>query len=105
MSDQQPPPPPPQPGPPAAPPQDLNYATFRSRAAWFYWLAGLSVVNSVLLHMGAGIQFIFGLGFTSLVDGIVFSGGPPTGGARLIGLGLDAMIAAVFAGFGFAVTW
>lgn len=112
MSDQQPgvggdqPPasPPPPPGPPAPlpPGSDPDTALFRSRASWFYWLAGLSLLNSILLHTGMGIQFIFGLGITGVVDALVFSDGPPAGAARLVGLGLDAVIASVFAGFGFA---
>lgn len=99
-----PPPVPPPPGPQAAPHmgQDPAVALYRSRAGWFYWLAGLSLVNSILLHTGMGIQFIFGLGLTSVVDAVVLGDGAPSAGTRMIGLGLDAVIAAVFAAFGFA---
>jgi hypothetical protein len=37
-------------------------------AQWFYWIAGLSVLNSLLASAHAGIQFIFGLGITRLID-------------------------------------
>ena len=40
-------------------------------ANWFYWIAGLSVVNSVLFVAGANVHFLAGLGLTEIVDALV----------------------------------
>lgn len=43
----------------------------RSGANWFYWIAGLSVINTLVWLFGARGTFLIGLGITQLVDGIV----------------------------------
>ncbi len=43
---------------------------FQNGAKWFYWIAGLSLVNTLLSLFGAGIVFVIGLGITQLADGI-----------------------------------
>ncbi|MCD4673423.1 MAG: hypothetical protein K8R77_12235 [Anaerolineaceae bacterium] len=46
-------------------------ALFRSGADWFFWIAGLSVVNSILFRVRDGnLNFMFGLGFTQIVDAV-----------------------------------
>jgi hypothetical protein len=62
-------------------------------ASWFLWLAGCSMVNSVLSASGAGIQFIFGLGITSIVDAFAHESGN-TG--LVLNLIVNAFIAGVF---------
>ncbi len=42
----------------------------RRGANWFYWIAGLSVVNSVMAMSGSNGRFIVGLGMTEIVDEI-----------------------------------
>jgi hypothetical protein len=42
-----------------------------SAASWFYVLAGLSVVNSLIAAFGGTLRFIFGLGITSVMDAVV----------------------------------
>jgi hypothetical protein len=42
----------------------------RRGANWFYWVAGLSVLNSLLIHLGANIYFVVGLGLSLVADGI-----------------------------------
>jgi hypothetical protein len=37
---------------------------------WFYWIAGLSVVNSIMVLTGGRWSFLIGLGITQLVDGL-----------------------------------
>ena len=37
-------------------------------ARWFWWIAGLSLVNTVLLYAGADISFVVGLGITTLAS-------------------------------------
>ena len=53
-----------------------NNATLMARAGviggarWFYWIVGLSIVNSVLAISGANIRFVFGLGITEVFDAV-----------------------------------
>lgn len=39
----------------------------KSGASWFFWIAGLSVVNAVVLLAEGGWRFLIGLGLTDLV--------------------------------------
>jgi uncharacterized membrane protein YvbJ len=36
----------------------------KSGAAWFFWIAGLSLINSIIIH--SGWSFIIGLGLLKL---------------------------------------
>jgi hypothetical protein len=69
----------------------------RIGADWFFWVAGLSVLNSVLVVSGAGIRFIFGLGVTRVIDGIA-SG--QAGQLKMLGLVADLVAAGVLVTFG-----
>ena len=62
-------------------------------ASWFFWIAGLSVINSLLFYMGANMNFILGLGMTQLVDGLAAG---LSNGANFIALIPDLMIAGFF---------
>src|SRR5262245_23869691 len=42
----------------------------RRGANWFFWVAGLSLVNSVIIHTGGGIFFVVGMGATLIVDAV-----------------------------------
>ena len=48
---------------------------FAAGASWFYWVAGLSLLNSVVAFFGGNWQFIFGLGITKIADAFVKEGG------------------------------
>jgi hypothetical protein len=74
----------------ARPQTATSIAQMRSGASWFYWIAALSVVNSVLEFSGHGGGFLFGLGITQLIDQFASSLG--TGG-RGIAFGLDFLAA------------
>ena len=37
-------------------------------ARWFWWITALSLVNTVMIHTGADLNFVIGLGFTLLAD-------------------------------------
>jgi hypothetical protein len=65
-----------------------------SGASWFWWIAGLSVVNSVMVHSGSDTNFVIGLGFTLLVDNIFKEN-------LVVALAIDALALASIAGFGF----
>ena len=77
---------------------------WRNGASWFYWLAGLSLVNSVIAVFGGEISFLFGLGFTQVADAIgaeVARQSPELATiARVVGLGVAAAGAGLFALFG-----
>ena len=51
-------------------PRSALEGRFRTGASWFYWVAGLSLVNSVVVLFGGEWGFIFGLGFTQVVDAV-----------------------------------
>jgi len=42
----------------------------RGSANWFYWIAGLSLVNWIIGTFNLGSLFVLGLGVTQLLDGI-----------------------------------
>lgn len=63
----------------------------RAGAKWFYWIAGLSMVNSIVAFTGGNFHFVVGLGITAFVDGVA---------KRLASAGavLDLIINGFFAG-------
>jgi len=69
----------------------------KSGGSWFYWIAGLSLVNSILAFSGNGGGFIVGLSITQVIDAILNGSG---GSAKVIALVLDVIVAGVFALFG-----
>lgn len=75
--------------------QQLN-----SAASWFYVIAGLSVVNSLIAAFGSDIRFIFGLGITSVVDAMVAAIEIGAAG-KVVGLVVSIFLAGLFAIFGF----
>src|SRR3989442_13684974 len=42
----------------------------RKGTNWFYWVAGLSLVNSAVILGGGSIFFVIGLGFTLRADSL-----------------------------------
>ena len=44
----------------------------RKGASWFYWIAGASVVNTIIFLFGGNLNFIVGLGVTQVINGIAF---------------------------------
>ena len=44
-----------------------------SAARWFWWIAGLSLVNTVMFYSGSDASFVVGLGMTAIA-GVMFSG-------------------------------
>ena len=77
----------------------------KAGVSWFFWIAGLSVLNSIIFFTGGSITFVIGLGATQFIDGFVSAlVREITSGAgtivRIIGFGLDFLFAGVFAGCG-----
>lgn len=44
-----------------------------SAARWFWWIAGLSLVNTVLVQTGNNLNFVVGLGITAAAS-VLFAG-------------------------------
>ena len=68
--------------------------TVVSGARWFWWIAGLSLVNLALHYSGSNTSFVIGLAMTALA-GAVFSE------QTIIGLGLAALIIGFYGAVGF----
>jgi hypothetical protein len=43
---------------------------FKNGVGWFYWIAALSAINSIVMYLGSEWNFIVGLGITQIVDGL-----------------------------------
>lgn len=75
---------------------------YRSGANWFYWIAGLTIITSLITFFGGGIRFLFGLGLTQFFDGLALGLAPQLGGAvKIVALVLDLIVTGVFALFGY----
>lgn len=89
---------------PAAVEFATHTAAFKNGANWFYWIAGLSVVNSAISLFQGGLGFIFGLGVTQVVDAIAVAileeQGDGAGLVRIIALGTSVFVAGFFVLFG-----
>lgn len=77
----------------------------RSGASWFYWIAVLSVINSILMAASSRISFIFGLGVTQIIDALAYLLGQDLGldslnTVRIIGWVLNLLIVGIFVLFG-----
>ncbi|HWF18076.1 MAG TPA: DUF4339 domain-containing protein [Verrucomicrobiae bacterium] len=68
----------------------------RSGARWFFWIAGLSLINSFMAMSGKAVVFVVGLGVTNLVDLTV----QQMGANMTIALVINLVISGVFALFG-----
>src|SRR6478736_1222143 len=69
----------------------------KSGASWFYWIAALSLVNSISAFTGHSWRFILGLGVTQLIDAATQEMGSSGKG---VALGLDLVVIALLVLFG-----
>ncbi len=77
----------------------------KSGASWFYWIAGLSIINSIIYIFNGKLTFVVGLGITQLVDGLAAGISDITDPSlmpmiRTVGLVLNLAIAGGFVGLG-----
>ena len=72
-------------------------------ANWFYWIAGLSVINSLIMLSGTNWAFAMGLGITQIFDAIADAIVLETGaaGVRYFVFGVDLVICGFFVLLGF----
>lgn len=75
----------------------------KSGANWFYWIAGLSLINSLVLIFGGNWSFFAGLAVTQLVDVIILNVIKETNASFLtiVALLIDLAIAGIFVICGF----
>ena len=76
--------------------------SYKSGANWFYWIAGLTIVTSVIAFGGGGIRFLISLGITQIIDGVAEAISTEGGGgtAKVVALVVSLLISAVFIIFG-----
>ena len=76
--------------------------SFKSGANWFYWIAGLTMITSLIAFFGGGIRFLISLGSTQIIDGIADALSAEVGGAaKVVALVLDIIVAGAFVLFGY----
>lgn len=84
-------------------PDPETLAQVKSGANWFYWIAGLSLVNSAIYAFGGDISFILGLAVTQLVEGVAdaaIAEGLPSM-LKVVAVVVSLLISGVFALFGY----
>jgi hypothetical protein len=70
-------------------------------ANWFYWIAGFSVVNSVLMATGSNWGFIVGLGITQIISAFGAAAAKDLGStATVIAFVFTLIAAGIFVLFG-----
>jgi hypothetical protein len=75
---------------------------YKSGANWFYWIAGLTLITSLITFFGGGIRFLIGLGATQFIDGVAAALATELGSAvQVVGLLLDVIVAGMFILFGY----
>lgn len=70
---------------------------YLSGANWFYWIAGVTIITSLITFFGGGWRFLFSLGITQLIDAVSLHIG---GAAQVVALVLDILVTALFVGLG-----
>jgi len=70
---------------------------FKGGAGWFFWIAGLSLITSIISLAGSSWGFIVGLGVTLVIDAVASQTGTM---GKLFAFGLDVIAACVFVLFG-----
>jgi hypothetical protein len=73
-------------------------ARAQAGAKWFYWIAALSMINSMVVIFGGNFHFVIGLGITSLVDALAKRIGS-TG--SVLDIIISGFVAGLFALFGY----
>ena len=76
--------------------------SYKSGANWFYWIAGLTIITSLIAFGGGGIRFLISLGITQLIDGVAEAISTEGGGAaKVVALVVSLLISGVFIIFGY----
>lgn len=84
--------------PPNAIDEYKKVSQMKSGANWFFWIAGLSMVNSLIFIFGGNWSFFAGLAITQVADALVvqISGDSAFSIVKFIALTMDFIIAGIF---------
>jgi hypothetical protein len=76
----------------------------KNGAKWFYWIAGFSIVNTLIMLVSGGLFFVVGLAVTCLADGIAQVNGQQAPEfavvAKVVAFGFSGAMSLLFCGFG-----
>jgi hypothetical protein len=78
-------------------------ARLKSGASWFYWIAGLSAINSLIYISGSEWSFLAGLGLTQLADAFVdvaLENGAPSA-LKAVAIIFNFILVGIFGLFGY----
>jgi hypothetical protein len=74
---------------------------YKTGANWFYWIAALTMITSLITFGGGSWRFLISLGSTQIIDGIAQALAQELGGAaKVVGLVLDLIVTGLFVMFG-----
>lgn len=78
------------------------YRRYKSGANWFYWIAGLTLITSIITFGGGNWRFLISLGTTQVIDAIAAGVASQLGGSapQVIALVLDVILTGIFVLFG-----
>jgi hypothetical protein len=84
-------------------PDPATLAQLKGGANWFYWIAGLSLVNSAIFAFGGQVSFISGLAFTQIIDAIADAAAAQgaVSSVRAVAVVIDLMVMALFGLIGY----
>ena len=69
----------------------------KGAASWFFWIAALSIINSIIFMLNLDWNFVIGLGVTQLLDFIGRSISETTAsGMKYVSLIINILLSAVF---------
>jgi hypothetical protein len=69
----------------------------KSGARWFFWIAGLTIITSIVSLYGGGFAFFLSLGTTQFIDAMARGLSQEFGDAtKIVALVLDILVAGVF---------
>lgn len=74
----------------------------KSGAHWFYWIAALSLITSIIVLTGNNWAFLVSLGITQFVDAVATAAAPRAGeSVKIVALVFDVIAAGLFALIGY----
>lgn len=84
--------------PPVAPEHEAWLRAQRGGGSWFFWIAGLSLINAIVIQTGGDFNFVLGLGVTAIADTVFHSMGSSVG--HILAYLFDAVVLGLFVLFG-----
>ncbi len=75
-----------------------NESKFKNAIGWFYWIAGLSFLNSLLAAFNANFSFTIGLGITQLIDAVAIGATKRLGTTSYLLIIFSLIISLLFSG-------